>query len=155
VLAATPVLAAPLVLGPVERLTYARSAESAYDLVAEARRAAPGLRVASYHYYYRGLPFFLGEPVTLLGELNELRVESFRARPDLYMPDLFLGQPFGLCPEDCWTRGFLASEPLLVVMPTAQRRPQRFLDACARAGVKAVPRGERGEDVIFEVRPTN
>lgn len=154
ILAATPLLALPLVLELVGERSYKRSAECAFDLIAEARRTAPGLRVASYHYYYRGLPFFLGEPVTLLGELNELRPESFAARPDLYMPDVFLAEMnvVGLCPDDCWTRGFLAAErPLLVVMPTEQRRPQRFLDACARAGVHAEPRGQKGEDVVFEV----
>jgi 4-amino-4-deoxy-L-arabinose transferase-like glycosyltransferase len=152
VLAATPLLALPLVSGAVRELSYERSSECAYDLVADARRTAPGLRVASYHYYYRGLPFFLGEPVTLLGELNEMRPEAFASRPDLYMPDMFLGDLWGLCPDDCWTRAFLASErPLLVVMPTGQRRPQRFLDACARAGVRAEPRGQKGEEVVFEV----
>jgi hypothetical protein len=54
--------------------------------------------------------------------------------------------------EDCWTRAYLAwKRPLLVVMPTGQKRPERFLDACRRAGVKAVFVGQRGEDVLFSV----
>jgi hypothetical protein len=90
--------------------------------------------------------------VTLLGELNELRVESFASRPDLFMPDVYFTYGQGVIVDDSWTRAFLSwQRPLLVVMPTAQRRPARFLEACARAGVHAEPRGERGEDALFEV----
>jgi 4-amino-4-deoxy-L-arabinose transferase-like glycosyltransferase len=151
-LAASLLLAGPAGAAAFERVSYLKSAEPAADLVLAARR--PGERVASYHFYYRGLPYFLGTPVTLLGELNELRVDSFRERPDLYMPDLYFLAGSHPVIDDCWTRSFLAwQRPLLVVMPQAQRRPERFLDACARAGLKAEKRGERGEDVLFEVLP--
>jgi hypothetical protein len=68
------------------------------------------------------------------------------------MPDMFFNYGDGVRVEDCWTRAFLAwKRPLLVVMPQGQRRPERFMDACRRAGVKARFVGQRGEDVLFSV----
>src|SRR5581483_7618 len=127
-------------LGPLERMSFLKSSEPAAELIREARAGAPRAKVASFHCYYRGLPFFLGEPVVLLGDRNELKVEAFAERPELYMPDLVFWTDEVAWIEDCWTRSFLATEaPVLVVLPNGRRR-EWFLALCAKAGVRAEPR---------------
>jgi hypothetical protein len=120
---------------------------------ARLRAGAPA-RVATYHYYYRGLSFYLDAPVVLLGERNELKLEAFARRPELFAPNLLFPYPGGVVwGEDCWTRAFLARGPLLVVVPDGQRRPQLFLDACRRAGVRAKFLERVEDDLIFEAGP--
>lgn len=140
------------VLGALQGFSHFKSAAPMAKLIEEARRTSPGVKVAGYHIYYRGLPFFLGEPVVLLGEKSELKLEGFAKHPELYMPDLTLNNGAATYFDDCWTRAYLVAErPLLVIMTSNQRRPQRFLDACARAGVTAKLRGQDGEHMVFEV----
>ncbi|HZV00126.1 MAG TPA: glycosyltransferase family 39 protein [Planctomycetota bacterium] len=148
-LAGSFVLWLPVLLGPLSAVSAWRSSEPIAQLIEENRRE--GTPVASYRFYYRGLPYFLGEPVTLLGELNEMRPESFAARPDLYMPDLYFTYGKGVIVDDCWTRSFLAWKRPLVVMPEGQRRPDRFIDTCNRAGLKWNYLGKVGEDMLFRV----
>jgi 4-amino-4-deoxy-L-arabinose transferase-like glycosyltransferase len=154
-LAATLVVAIPFVMGPFAALALPKSAKGAADAI--LARATPGVppKVASYHHYYRGLPFYLDAPVVLLGEKGELRIEAFEKRNELYFPDLYFALEDGrVIAEDCWTRAFLASNRgVFVVVPTGQKRAERFLTACERAGVSVSPGIACGEDLVFQVLP--
>jgi 4-amino-4-deoxy-L-arabinose transferase-like glycosyltransferase len=151
------VAALPLGLGAFTRASELRSAAPVGNAIVSRKAALKDAKVAVFQYYYRGLPFYVDEPVVLLGQKGELRDEAARSRPELYFPDgVFFDPPWADVPRwsDTPTVVFLAStRPLLVVVPKSNRRPERFRDACARAGVSPRLLGEFGDDLLYESGP--
>ncbi|MBI3726507.1 hypothetical protein HY251_21495, partial [bacterium] len=140
VLALALLSAFPFAIGPARAATRLRSCEPIALLIQEARsERAPGARVASFHYYYRGLPFYLDEPVVLLGEKGELHDDAFLDRPDLYFDDTRIVT---------FMRG---SRPVLVAMPNEKERPARFLQFFEQAGAVPTLVGVVDDDVLFLV----
>lgn len=151
--------AIPYATGALLGASVERSARPVARAILDWRATHGPAAVAVYRYYYRGLPYYLDEPVVLLGEKGELQDEAVRARPGIYFPDVAWSDPARTDRQvfsDFPTLGFLLEareRPLLVVCPLGGGRPVRFLDACARAGVTATARGEHGDDRLYEVGP--
>lgn len=133
-LAALPVL---------QTIARSKSAAPIAALVLEHRR--PGTRVVCFTTYVRGLPYHLGEPVTLALSHSELSLETLeRERPDLWLAD-----------DERVRACFGAHRSLLVVVPP--RAEARFValaeaSGATRANGALVARGEAASLLLYELR---